>query len=76
MRSRNYCRLRQLSSLNCQQEFKLEPFAQQPFIGPAWAPGAELGGCAGLLARTPTSSNRWLRACPRSQPCWAVIADL
>jgi len=38
------------AKFNCQQEFKLEAFAQDTFIGPGWTPGAELGGCAGLLA--------------------------
>jgi nucleoside phosphorylase len=38
------------AKFNCQQELKLETFAQQTFVGPQWTPGAELGGCAGLLA--------------------------
>jgi nucleoside phosphorylase len=38
------------AKFNCQQDFKLEAFAQKTSIGPAWTPGTQLGGCAGLLA--------------------------
>lgn len=38
------------AKFNCQQAFRHEPFAQETFAGPQWAPGAQLDACGALLA--------------------------